>query len=613
VKPRWIVNAPVDLLVGCGGWTAPLLLLTYVAAREWFVGTLLVFYALMIVCNNPHYMATLYRAYGTRDDFVRYRFFTVHVTALVAATAVVAHFATGLVPWLVTAYLTWSPWHYTGQNFGLAMMWARRNGAEPTRPERGALQGAFAASYLGWLLWMHSGYSEEANVLSLGLPPAIATPLRGLLVLVFLAAGTWVVARLARRAGFVPLLGVATLYATQFLWFVLPTLIEFASGRSLPPAYYSAGVLAFMHCAQYLWVTSFYARRETEAGVRGDGRPWNPWRYYAILVAGGIALFVPGPWLVSTLFRHDLVDSLVIFAALVNLHHFIVDGAVWKLREGRVAALLIGSRHTPVAGRAPTASPLLRAARWIVAPTPGARALRWSTAAALLAVAAADQAQYFLTLDRAGARQIEAAAALNPHDSRVRVRRAELLADAGRVPEAVAELRDALDLNPRSATALRMLGSLLVQNGRYAEAAAHYDMVERRIRPDVTTLQNVAVLSARAGDARRAEEKLREALRLYPDRADVHLNLAEVYLGRGALGAAVPHYATYLALTERAGGGDPRLRALVLLKLGEALAMTGRPLEARAALTRAAALADGLGAADLAAAARARLTSLPNP
>ena len=31
---------------------------------------------------------------------------------------------------LFTLYLTWSPWHYTGQNYGIAVMFLRRRGVE---------------------------------------------------------------------------------------------------------------------------------------------------------------------------------------------------------------------------------------------------------------------------------------------------------------------------------------------------------------------------------------------------------------------------------------------------------------------------------------------------
>ena len=93
-----------------------------------------------------------------------------------------------------------------------------------------------------------------------------------------------------------------------------------------------------MHSAQYLWITSYYARRE--AGRKGDAG-WRPFAYFAVLVAGGIALFVPGPWLASRLFHYDFGASFLIFTALVNIHHFILDGAIWKLRDNRMAGVVV--------------------------------------------------------------------------------------------------------------------------------------------------------------------------------------------------------------------------------------------------------------------------------
>ena len=68
------------------------------------------------------------------------------------------------------------------------------------------------------------------------------------------------------------------------------------------------------------------------------------WGYLGTLAAGGIALFIPGPWLVSYVFQYDFAASFMIFTALVNIHHFILDGAIWKLRDGRIAALLLDTR-----------------------------------------------------------------------------------------------------------------------------------------------------------------------------------------------------------------------------------------------------------------------------
>src|ERR1700728_1699205 len=69
----WIYNPWLDLIVGCGAWSAPLLLLSYFSlasnARAWSVA----FYGLALFLNYPHYMATIYRAYHRSEDFQKCR------------------------------------------------------------------------------------------------------------------------------------------------------------------------------------------------------------------------------------------------------------------------------------------------------------------------------------------------------------------------------------------------------------------------------------------------------------------------------------------------------------------------------------------------------------
>ena len=120
----WLYSPWLDLVVGCGAWSVPLLLLSYFSiassTRAWSIA----FYALALFFNYPHYMATIYRAYHRADDFQKYRIFTVYTTALVLLTGLLSHFWLGILPWIFTIYLTWSPWHYSGQNYGLFMMFA---------------------------------------------------------------------------------------------------------------------------------------------------------------------------------------------------------------------------------------------------------------------------------------------------------------------------------------------------------------------------------------------------------------------------------------------------------------------------------------------------------
>jgi hypothetical protein len=124
----WIYGPWLDLIVGCGAWSAPLLAaalwLTQSHTHAWVVA----FYFLALAFNYPHFMATVYRAYHTRADFEKYKIFTLHITLLLVLTGVLLHASYRLFPWVFTLYICWSPWHYTGQNYGLLMMFARRSG-----------------------------------------------------------------------------------------------------------------------------------------------------------------------------------------------------------------------------------------------------------------------------------------------------------------------------------------------------------------------------------------------------------------------------------------------------------------------------------------------------
>src|SRR5215470_6228855 len=103
----WIYGPALDLIVGCGAWSAPLLLISYASisssTRVWAIA----FYVLALILS---------------------------------------HSWPRILPWIFTIYLTWSPWHYSGQNYGLFMMFARRAGAQPTKETRWALYGAFIVS-----------------------------------------------------------------------------------------------------------------------------------------------------------------------------------------------------------------------------------------------------------------------------------------------------------------------------------------------------------------------------------------------------------------------------------------------------------------------------------
>lgn len=571
-RSAWLTSPAVDLMVGCGAWSAPLLLLVYPLGQRFDLAVGFAFYALSVFCNYPHYMATIYRAYRTRDEFSKYRFFTLYATALLAAVAAVVHVAPWLLPVFFTVFITWSPWHYTGQNFGIAMLFARRSGAEPTRPERNWLYLSFAASYAMIFLSIHSGASVEPYVVSLGIPMAIGNVARLALLLVFAGAALRALIPMVLRTSARAMLAPIVVASTQFLWFVLPGMLELGLGWQVPRTSYSVGVLAFMHCAQYLWITRYYAEREANAEAAPDqkARTWRPWTYYAVLVVGGIALFIPGPWLVSYAFKFDFSATFLIFTALVNIHHFLVDGAIWKLRDGRVAALLIGKGEKAEQ----------RTHGWNLVRAFGGseslyRAARIAATAALLVLAGFDQLRFYFSLDRTNVASLLKAARLNPFDVVVQTGIARAKADTGAVDEAVDELKRAIAIDPYNAVAQRALAQILLENRRYDEAYAHHVQMAAHIPLDADSLVNFGTLAAQSGKTDQAISCWNGALALDNSLPLPHLYLADTFAQSGRDAEAIPHYERYIALESARGAAiEPTLFIGVLKRVGDAYGRT---------------------------------------
>ena len=553
---QWIFSPLLDLLVGCGAWSLPLLALTFYLGQRNAVTLSFAFYFLGMFCNQPHYMATVYRAYRTPEDFNRYRFFTVYVTVFIVLTLLVVHLAPALFPWLLTFYLTWSPWHYTGQNFGISLMLARRAGAQPTDQDRTLIWWSYFASYAVWFLALHNTSTPgDVNLLILPIPAAVAQVGKYFFLAVYLVAGGIGHFRLVRQIGVRAMAGPLTMFVTQFLWFLLPELVRVTTHFQFPPTYASAGILAFMHCAQYLWITTYYAQRERTASStapKNNQEPTAAFRfssYYLILILGGIALFVPGPWLASRVFGHDLVESFFIFSALINLHHFILDGAIWKLRDGRIARLLLG-RNPPVeeSGQTPGTDGAHSPLGWLLGPKPVARAVRYTAGATLLALAALDQTQFWLTLKNSNQPAFALAQLFNPQDTRVYFQRAKQLAAIGKNTEAMDELRHAIAINPRNAPVQHLLGELLYRSGDTDAALAHYDHMTVLFPPDHVVLVNRGLLAAKRGDTTKSRESFDAALRLSPDDTGLHLYLGQALETGGDLSGAINQYALYIHL-----------------------------------------------------------------
>ena len=563
-KGPWIYGPWLDLLIGCGAWSAPLLAIAMWAAPStshfWVVG----FYLLAIVFNYPHFMATVYRAYHTRETFEKYKLYTLHLTLLLVLTGILLHTSYRLIPWVFTLYICWSPWHYTGQNYGLLMMFVRRGGATATPGERRWMRAAFIASYLMLLASFETGGSNDPLILSLGLPAKFT-----LLARVALAGAFGVFALLAfdgliRRSGFRAMVAPLTLVLTQFLWFVLPTILELRSDYHVPQTRYSSGILAVLHSAQYIWITSYFQRREARAAGQTG---WKMTGYFLTLLAGGIALFIPGPWLVSYAFHYDFTTSFLIFMALVNIHHFMLDGALWKLRDTKVASLLVGGDREGASSNRES----LRTARSIVGRVFSAPAFRVCLAALLFLWGGMDQIHFALGTDEGNLASLSRAASLNPYDATIEERIGAAETKAGNKDEAVEALTRAVEINPHRVALQEATARAMIEDGRYADAYDHYRKMLQLFPRDANALVNYGLLAAQLGHPEEAMDSWQKAADLDPNRANAQLYLAEGFDQRGEPAAAARHWKEFLRLTAL-HPDDPSARATEPVKAAIQLA-----------------------------------------
>jgi len=323
---------------------------------------------LMVTINGPHVGATLLRVYERPEDRRRYRYFAVHATLLIAALFVAGLYVPLLGSLLITLYLSVVPWHFTGQNYGIALIFLRRRGVPISREHKGLLYFTFVATYAMTLIALHSkGQTTIAPVdpsgtvfrlLRLGIPTTLSVALLAVLGSAYLTALVRVGIGLARVAPLRDLLPAAATVLSQALWFVAPLAVQLTAqpGSFAPFAaenYTYTGLwIALAHAVQYLWITTYFARREA-----GGGQAAWPFLGKAMLAGAALfgvplLLFLPGA--LGTL-PYDAGLYAMIGGAL-NLHHVLLDGAIWKLRGGKVARILIqGAEEGGATAAAPRA------------------------------------------------------------------------------------------------------------------------------------------------------------------------------------------------------------------------------------------------------------------
>jgi len=305
------------------------------------------------VVNWPHFSATNYRLYHTRSNIAQYPFtaFVVPVLLLAATWASFANPDT-VAPFLVKLFLIWSPYHFSGQSVGITMIYARRAGFQVGKLERFALAGFIFGTYIFTTARGETGKGDytyyNVAVPYLGIPdwvPKYAEyGMYACGALFLLLAVRWCV---ANRRILPPIVLLPAL--AQFIWFVPGGRIS--NFNEFVPMFHS---LQYMLIA---WSMQLKERVDV-TGVAPTG--WFAFgesaRWFVINVAGGAILFYLLPeftakagW--STQFTYPVILSAV------QIHHFFVDGVIWKLKNPKVSSPLLVNIPDLLRGAQPARAP----------------------------------------------------------------------------------------------------------------------------------------------------------------------------------------------------------------------------------------------------------------
>jgi hypothetical protein len=283
--------------------------------------------SLVLLFVGPHYAATYRRAYTSLAVIRAHPWVTLAAPPILigAAIAAVRH-PTSIGLCYFAIYVGWSGYHYSGQSLGLAMLYPLRQGARLDPQEKRLIS---LPLYVSWILSVlglfrlsspaRSAAHELVRRAYAGPPLAGWITVLGLAALTASCAGVFVVARARSRRGVSLPWPVYAVLSAQVIWFTVGFFEPFFN-ITLAPVF---------HSFQYLALTSWHA-----CHGKGDAGPRRFAGYAVAVLLLGLA-FNPG---VTLLFAHlsAAAGGLVVGAAItsfVNLHHFLLDGRIWRLRE----------------------------------------------------------------------------------------------------------------------------------------------------------------------------------------------------------------------------------------------------------------------------------------
>ncbi len=280
---------------------------------------------IVLLANSAHFAASTVRLYSKPEYYKEFSFLTFAFPAIaLGVLSICVLFPNTLGKYLMLTYVLWSPFHFAKQIYGLSLMYTFRSGLKPSEGEKKLYYWVCMLPFLfaigtqapGFIAWATSPDILTSTPLlyqTKTMADAVLIPL------VFIGpVFLWFRLRKTQDKP-VPLIVPLMMFSNGIWWTLFPFLEAFVLSN-------------IAHSIQYLAIMLVYHVRE-KVGAEGSSHGWfyHAARFYGVCVLLGYVLFSLWPY-VFVLMGASFAQAALLVLATINIHHFIVDAYIWRLR-----------------------------------------------------------------------------------------------------------------------------------------------------------------------------------------------------------------------------------------------------------------------------------------
>jgi hypothetical protein len=280
----------------------------------------------VLLVTSTHFAASTVRLYSRPGYYKDFSFVTFGLPAVTfAGLAVCVLFPGDAGYYLQVVYLTWAPFHYAKQVYGLSLMYSFRSGFKLDKDDKRMIYWVcmlpFIYAFFGGSPHMGAGWLLSPEVVQ-NVPGLLVTLtlVKNLLKIAVFAVPLLMYWRIWSSKGRSPPLIILMMMLSNGLWWVALNFNE-------------AFILATIgHGIQYLAITLIYhVREQMRQPENQHGWIYHAATFYAKCVALAYALFSCWPY-IFVWAGAGVAESMMLVIATINIHHFIVDAYIWRLR-----------------------------------------------------------------------------------------------------------------------------------------------------------------------------------------------------------------------------------------------------------------------------------------